>query len=71
MNKLPDEHYQAMAQKLRPLRPHHNLTVREIAEALGYSSTAAAMNAINNMIRLDLIETEQRGNRKEYYLTGG
>lgn len=48
--------------------PKIYLTVRDIMETLGYTSTTPAMNAIQNMIEIGRLEFEQRGRRKRYYL---
>ena len=66
----PNEFYEAQADKLKAKynEPKIYLTVRDIMETLGYTSTTPAMNAIQNMIEIGRLEFEQRGRRKRYYL---
>jgi DNA-binding MarR family transcriptional regulator len=62
------EHWQKQAEKLRELHNRPPLRVRDVQDVLGYHSTQAALHAIDKMIELGLVEFEQRGARKEYYL---
>jgi len=67
-NKKPKQYWMDKAKILRSLPTRKVLHVRDIETALEYSSTSATMNAINNFIELGILDFEQRGSRKEYYL---
>jgi Na+/alanine symporter len=69
-NKLPEAHYKQMAAQLREAtKPRIIVTVREAAEVWGYTSTAAAQNAINNLVAIGLMSEERHGKYKKYFIS--
>lgn len=62
------EHWYELAEKLRQLNNRPPLRIRDVQKILGYYSTSATLYAVKKMVDLGLIEFEQRGKRKEYYL---
>lgn len=65
----PIDFYAEQAERLREkFRPKILLSVRDVAEVLGYASTAAALHSLHNLVRLGFVVEEWHGEVKKYYL---
>lgn len=61
--------YARQAEKLEQrFEPRIHLTIRDVMNTLGYTSTSAALYAIHNLVRYGFIEEEWHGEVKKYYL---
>jgi hypothetical protein len=65
----PKQFYEGQARKLlEHFSMRTPLPVRDVARTLDYSSTAAALNAINNMIKHGYIIQEYHGETRKFFL---